>query len=59
MSRWLLQADEIAVTFSLQVDDAPPLLLPLVEPPELFSLAQGFGTGLVQLHGLLGFRGCF
>lgn len=29
----LLQADKVPVTFSLQVDDAPPLLLPLVEPP--------------------------
>lgn len=47
----LLEADEVPVTLSLKVNDAPLLLLPLVEPLPLFLLAQALCTGLVQLLG--------
>lgn len=57
--RSLLKADEIPLLLSLKVNDAAPFLLPLVEPSELLLLVQSFCTGLVLLHGLLGFRGCF
>ena len=45
----LLKADEVPVAFSLKVDDAPPLLLSLVQPLALFLLAQALCIRLVQL----------
>lgn len=48
---YLLKANEISVPFSLKVDDATLFLLPLIQPFELFLLAQALCTGLVRLLG--------